>query len=66
MKGSVRKIFSFNPGKCRIVFLEEIPVAGLTNSDTESLKEKTFKIMESKLLEYNARWIMPSNGSRES
>jgi 1-acyl-sn-glycerol-3-phosphate acyltransferase len=61
-----QNIFSFNPGKCRIVFLEEIPVAGLTNSDTESLKEKTFKIMESKLLEYNARWIMPSNGSRES
>ena len=55
-----QNIFSFNPGKCRIVFLEEISVAGLTNSDTESLKEKTFKIMESKLLEYNVSWIYSS------
>ena len=55
-----QNIFSFNPGKCRIVFLEEIPVAGLTNRDTESLKEKTFKIMKSKLLEYKVSWVYSS------
>ncbi len=55
-----QNIFSFNPGKCRIVFLEEISVAGLTIRDTESLKEKTFKIMESKLLEYKVSWIYSS------
>ena len=55
-----QNIFSFNPGKCRIVFLDEIPVAGLKISDTESLKTKTFKIMENKLLQYNVSWIHPS------
>jgi len=53
-----QNVFSFNPGKCRIVFLDEISVAGLTMHDTKSLKEKTFKIMESKLLEYNPSWIV--------
>jgi len=56
-----QNIFSFNPGKCRIVFLKEISVAGLTISDTESLKEKTFKIMESKLVEYKVSWIYASS-----
>jgi len=55
-----QNILSFNPGKCRIVFLDEIPVAGLKISDTESLKEKTFKIMERKLLEYKVSWIYSS------
>jgi len=52
-----QNLFSSNPGKCRIVFLDEIPVAGLMVHDTENLKEKTFKIMESKLLEYNVSWV---------
>ena len=55
-----QNILSFNPGKCRIVFLDEIPVAGLKISDTESLKEKTFKIMERKLFGYNVSWIYSS------
>ena len=47
-----QNIFSFNPGKCRIVFLDEIPVAGLRISDTEDLKWKVYEIMERKLGEY--------------
>jgi 1-acyl-sn-glycerol-3-phosphate acyltransferase len=49
--------FSLTPGKCRIVFLDEIPVTGLVNGDTESLKEKVFEIMSKKLVEYKASWI---------
>ncbi len=55
-----QNVFSLTPGKCRIVFLDEIPVAGLTISNTESLKEKTFKIMERKLRHYNVSWINSS------
>jgi 1-acyl-sn-glycerol-3-phosphate acyltransferase len=44
--------FSLNPGKCRIVFLEEIPVTGLGTGDTEDLKWKVYEIMERKLSEY--------------
>ena len=47
-----QNIFSFNPGKCRIVFLDEIPVTGLRISDTEDLKWKVYEIMERKLGEY--------------
>jgi len=49
-----QNIFSLNPGKCRIVFLDEIPVAGLRISDTEDLKWKVYEIMERKLSEYKA------------
>jgi 1-acyl-sn-glycerol-3-phosphate acyltransferase len=52
--------FSLTPGRCRIVFLDEIPVAGLEINDTENLKEKTFKIMARKLLEYKVSWMPPS------
>jgi 1-acyl-sn-glycerol-3-phosphate acyltransferase len=41
-----------NPGKCRIVFLDEIPVAGLRTADTEDLKWRVYEIMERKLGEY--------------
>jgi 1-acyl-sn-glycerol-3-phosphate acyltransferase len=50
-----QKIFSLNPGRCRIVYLDEIPVSGLTIRDTERLKEKTYEIMEQKLLEYRGQ-----------
>ena len=50
-------IFSLNPGRCRIVYLAEIPVDGLTVADTAKLKEKVFVIMENKLKEYKAAWI---------
>ncbi|TMI91804.1 MAG: 1-acyl-sn-glycerol-3-phosphate acyltransferase [Bacteroidetes bacterium] len=51
--------FSLNPGKCRILFLEEVPVSGLGIYDTDRLKEKVFAIMENKLREYQVSWIKP-------
>jgi len=44
-------VFSFNPGKCRIVYLDEVSVAGLGLSDADVLKQKVFQIMERKLRE---------------
>jgi 1-acyl-sn-glycerol-3-phosphate acyltransferase len=51
------KLWDLNPGKCRAIFLDEIPVAGLTMSDMQQLKQKTFEIMSKKLTEYKASWI---------
>jgi len=47
-----QNVFSLNPGKCRIIFLDEIPVSGLVISDTEELKWKVYEIMERRLGEY--------------
>ena len=52
-----KSIFSLNPGRCRIVYLGEIPVDGLTLADTAKLRERVFVIMENKLKEYKAAWI---------
>lgn len=49
-------VFSMTPGRSRIVYLEEIPVEGLTLADTRMLKEKTFQLMKEKLIEYGAAW----------
>jgi 1-acyl-sn-glycerol-3-phosphate acyltransferase len=51
--------FSLTPGKSRIVYLQEIPVEGLTVSDVKFLKDKVYKIMEEKLIGYKASWIGP-------
>ncbi|TMI85664.1 MAG: 1-acyl-sn-glycerol-3-phosphate acyltransferase [Bacteroidetes bacterium] len=48
---------SFNPGRCRILFLDEIPVSGLTAHDADKLKENVFHMMENKLREYKVGWI---------
>jgi 1-acyl-sn-glycerol-3-phosphate acyltransferase len=50
-------IFSFTPGRSRIVYLDEVPVDGLTIKDVKDLKDKVYKIMEEKLIEYKASWI---------
>jgi 1-acyl-sn-glycerol-3-phosphate acyltransferase len=50
-------IFSLTPGKSRAVFLEPIPVEGLTQGDLKNLKEKVFQAMEKKLVAYQAAWI---------
>ena len=50
-------ILSLTPGRSRSVFLEEIPVDGLTIKDVGLLKQKVYKIMEQKLIDYNASWI---------
>jgi 1-acyl-sn-glycerol-3-phosphate acyltransferase len=52
-----KNIFTLTPGKSRSVFLEEIPVAGLTLDDLPALKQKTYDLMERKLIEYKATWI---------
>lgn len=50
-------IFSLNPGICRIVYLDEIPVDGLTGKDISLLKEKVFGVMQEKLVDYRSSWI---------
>ena len=50
-------LWNLNPGKCRAVFLDEIPVAGLKLNDMSKLKQKVFDIMSGKLREYKAGWI---------
>ena len=50
-------IISLQPGKSRSVYLEEIPVDGLTLDDVDFLRGKVYKIMEEKLIAYKASWI---------
>lgn len=45
-------IFRMTPGRSRIVYLADIPVEGLTVADVSVLKEKVYRIMEEKLIEY--------------
>jgi 1-acyl-sn-glycerol-3-phosphate acyltransferase len=56
-RNNYNSLFSFTPGRSRIVYLEEIPVKGLTISDVKLLKERVYKIMEEKLIGYGASWI---------
>ncbi|GAB2815012.1 lysophospholipid acyltransferase family protein [Ferruginibacter profundus] len=56
-RNNYASIFSFTPGRSRIVYLEEIPVEGLTVKDVKELKERVYKIMEEKLVGYKASWI---------
>ena len=50
-------LFSLTPGKNRAIFLEEIPVEGLTQKDLPLLKQKVYDLMDRKLREYKASWI---------
>lgn len=54
---SYKFVLSLTPGKSRAVYLEEIPVEGLTMKDVNSLKEKVYHLMEEKLLFYKAAWV---------
>jgi 1-acyl-sn-glycerol-3-phosphate acyltransferase len=56
-----KSFFSLIPGRCRIIYLDEIPVVGLTIDDVATLREKVFTIMESKLKGYKASWIKPTS-----
>lgn len=49
--------FSLTPGKSRVVFLKEIPVAGLNLDQLDQLKNEVFKTMEEGLIRYQATWI---------
>jgi len=57
---SYNNFFSLMPGRSRAVFLNEINVDGLTVKDIPALKRKVHKIMEEKLISYNAAWINTS------
>lgn len=57
-RNNYNNLFSFTPGLSRIVYLDEVPVEGLTTDDIKLLKEKVYKIMEQKLIAYKASWIM--------
>ena len=61
-----KSVFSLTPGKSRAIFLEEIPVDGLTQHDLPLLKQKVYDIMDQKLREYKASWIKPSIVSGQS
>ena len=50
-------VFSFNPGRSRCVFLEEISTVGLSLADVKALKEAVHEAMWQKLVVYNASWI---------
>jgi 1-acyl-sn-glycerol-3-phosphate acyltransferase len=53
-------LFTLTPGRSRAVFLQEIPVKGLTLKDVPALKQKVYDLMEKKLIEYKASWIKSS------
>lgn len=50
-------IFSFNPGKCRAVYLPQTLTDGLTLEDVDGLKGKIFNQMTEALVRYKASWI---------
>jgi len=49
-------LFKMTPGRNRILYLEEISVAGYSIDNLDKLKEEVYAIMEKKLIEYNAGW----------
>ncbi|MET0635286.1 MAG: lysophospholipid acyltransferase family protein [Chitinophagaceae bacterium] len=50
-------LFRMTPGRCRIVYMDEIPVLGLTSADLPQLKQKVFELMSARLKFYKAAWI---------
>jgi len=49
-------LFRLNPGTCRILYLDEIPVQGYSPEQVTRLKQEVYEIMEKKLVEYQAAW----------
>jgi 1-acyl-sn-glycerol-3-phosphate acyltransferase len=45
-------IFTLTPGQCRVVFLQEVPVKGLTLEDLPVLKQQVYDIMDAGLRRY--------------
>jgi 1-acyl-sn-glycerol-3-phosphate acyltransferase len=52
-----KSIFSLSPGKSRAIFLQEVPVNGLTADDVSMLRDKIYSIMEETLTRYKVKWI---------
>lgn len=42
-------LMGLNPGKCRVVFLPNVPVEGLTLDDINTLKQRVYEIMDAEL-----------------
>ncbi len=47
-----KSVFSFTPGPCRAIFLDEVDVEGLTIEDVPALKQRVFVLMEEGLKRY--------------
>lgn len=47
-----RSLFELTPGKNRVVYLEEVPVSGLTLKDIPRLKQRVFDMMDAGLRRY--------------
>lgn len=54
---SYHAALTLTPGKCRAVFLAEIPVQGLNMDDVAALKQRVYDVMEERLRYYKASWI---------
>jgi 1-acyl-sn-glycerol-3-phosphate acyltransferase len=53
-----RSVFTLNPGRSRSVFLEPISVDGYSMQDMPRLKQEVYNVMERKLIEYGASWVV--------
>lgn len=53
---SFKSIFSLTPGRNRLLYLDEIPVAHYTIDKVYELKEKVHRIMSDKMREYDGGW----------
>mgnify|MGYP002651703466 CR=1 FL=1 len=49
-------LFTLTPGRSRLLYLPEVPVAGYTLADVAKLKEEVFNIMSKKMIEYDGAW----------
>ncbi|GAB3010317.1 hypothetical protein GCM10027051_10000 [Niabella terrae] len=58
-------LFSLNPGRCRVVYLEQVPVSVAGDTAVAQLKEQVFEKMEQKLLQYKAEWVQPDQVNGE-
>ena len=47
-----KSLFTLTPGRCRVIFLEEVPVMGLEPADIPFLREKVYHIMDQALRRY--------------
>lgn len=50
-----RSVFALTPGRMRAVFMDEIPVEGLTLADTQALKEKVAVLMTEQLINFSRK-----------
>ena len=48
-------VFTLNPGPSRLLYLDEIPVEGLSLKDVNALKERVYRSMEAGLMEENRK-----------